>query len=262
MPIWPLDGRGDPAPVDQKTLIQQCDPFHCECRAYGRLKETGREDLAVKVHGYLMVDEKDENAVYTNLKTSDMLVDWERRPCDKGKPIRAIVKEYIQGSSDYTGEMVPAMMKNLEELNSLGIQMWDVKHDNYMEGIPIDFSQARTVPHFMLDLNSSIWSNFFITREFYWDYRRFDRNIIGQWNKTHRYSQQIWLRFLHGYRLRSKEKRPERKAEKEAKGDWSRDISAHRRFPVAALYNWAGARKSGLRDGVIKRKTYKSQIKR
>lgn len=258
-----MDGWGDPAPVDQKTLIQQCDPFYCECRAYGRLKETGREDLAVKVHGYLLVDEEeDENAVYANLKTSDMLVDWERRPCDKGKPIRAIVKEYIQGSSDYTGEMVPAMMKNLEELNSLGIQMWDVKHDNYMKGIPIYFSQARTVPQFMLDLDSSIWSNLFITREFYWDYRCFDRNIIGQWNKTHRYSQQIWLRFSHGYWLRSDKKRAERRAEKEAKGDWTRDISAYRCFPVAAQYNWTGARKSDLRNGVTKRNTSKSQIKR
>ncbi|KAF4335081.1 hypothetical protein FBEOM_11059 [Fusarium beomiforme] len=34
----------------------QATSFYNECRAYGRLKETGREDLAIKAHGYLRVN--------------------------------------------------------------------------------------------------------------------------------------------------------------------------------------------------------------
>lgn len=40
------------------------DPFYAECRAFGRLKETGMEHLAVKVHGYIQVD--------TNERTTEM----------------------------------------------------------------------------------------------------------------------------------------------------------------------------------------------
>lgn len=35
--------------------IDYFDPFNCECRVYGRLREEGREDLAVRAYGYLLL---------------------------------------------------------------------------------------------------------------------------------------------------------------------------------------------------------------
>ena len=37
----------------EKALMDYSDPFNAECRAFARLKELGREDLAVRVHGYV-----------------------------------------------------------------------------------------------------------------------------------------------------------------------------------------------------------------
>lgn len=210
------------------------------------MKETGHEDLAVKVYGYLMMDEKDEDAVYTRMnKPSDLIVDWERRPEHNKAPIRVIVKEYLQGSSDYTRDMVPAMMKTLKQINSLGIQVWDIKYDNFMQGVPIDFSQAMTVPHFMLDLDSPAWPNLLIERRFYHDYAEFEYWFIDQWNERHPHSQRIWTRFLQSpkYKLRSWTRRQKETAEKRARGDWSREYPIHPHLPVAAFYDWKRAKR-------------------
>lgn len=34
------------------------DPFNCEYRAFGRLQEADREELALKCFGYLLLDEE------------------------------------------------------------------------------------------------------------------------------------------------------------------------------------------------------------
>jgi hypothetical protein len=39
------------------------DPFNCECRAYGRLKDENRGDLAVRAHGYLFLTAEQEAEV-------------------------------------------------------------------------------------------------------------------------------------------------------------------------------------------------------
>lgn len=55
-----------PENLDAPTLSVFADysePFNCECRAFGRLQETGNEDLANKCYGYLLLDEEHENIV-------------------------------------------------------------------------------------------------------------------------------------------------------------------------------------------------------
>jgi hypothetical protein len=53
-------------------VLNYRDPFNCD-RAYGRLKEVGREDLAVRCYGYLMIN-KELEAQLTLLSYHD----WNR----------------------------------------------------------------------------------------------------------------------------------------------------------------------------------------
>lgn len=50
-------------------------PFRCECRAYGRSKQEGREDLAVKSHGYLLLTREQEIKVTEAMGVDDEQLD-------------------------------------------------------------------------------------------------------------------------------------------------------------------------------------------
>jgi len=134
--------------VSIEDVINQNDPFHCECRADGRLKEAGREDLAARCYGYVLLDQSHEDEL-ARLGFDN----WDRRAATKGRPIRGIVKEYIadDGSGPFTYAMLPRMRRDIQDLNRLGIVVFDVRADNYRAGRLIDFSQAHTVPHMELD---------------------------------------------------------------------------------------------------------------
>lgn len=67
--------RPDPSPQD---FIDYLDPFNCECRAYGRLKQERREDLAVRLYGYILLTREQEEAV--TVASGEEWVDWEKHP--------------------------------------------------------------------------------------------------------------------------------------------------------------------------------------
>ena len=67
--------RPNPSPQD---FIDYLDPFNCECRAYGRLKQEAREDLAVRVYGYITLTREQEKAVTE--ASGEEWVDWEKHP--------------------------------------------------------------------------------------------------------------------------------------------------------------------------------------
>ncbi len=51
-----FDGRGLTRELATPRLyLDYLDPFNCECRAYGRLRDEKCEDLAVRAHGYLLL---------------------------------------------------------------------------------------------------------------------------------------------------------------------------------------------------------------
>src|SRR2546423_7899677 len=162
---WPYEGI-ELAPLDRKDVVHHKDPFYSECRAFGRLTEVGREDLAVRCYGYIMVDSKHEEDVLRQFR----IASWDRGESDKGKPVRAIVKELIQSNQSFVPKMIPRMMRGLRTMNNLGIQVWDVKDDMYLGGSLIDLSQARTVPHIQLDLQSGIWERDYIISQGTLDY--------------------------------------------------------------------------------------------
>ncbi|KAH6850897.1 kinetochore Sim4 complex subunit FTA2-domain-containing protein [Chaetomium sp. MPI-CAGE-AT-0009] len=131
------------------------DPFNCECRVYGRLKQEDREDLAVRAHGYLFltpeqaaeVEERTSMPKYPEENEQDGVDFWGRDTELRHLPVRAIVKELVSPQDPFTPEAVPQIWDDLEDLHKLGILVRDINTFNYMGGKIIDFSRAWTTPH-------------------------------------------------------------------------------------------------------------------
>ncbi|CAG7559536.1 unnamed protein product [Fusarium equiseti] len=171
----PFNGNANhthpPAVMD--ALRGQATSFNAECRVYGRLKELGKEDLAVKAHGYLRLfvtpefQQQWKMAVATRYPGDELLkamynsasrvLEIEDSP---NQPIYAIVKDYVQDHRDnYRNateerEMkqrqikhIPQMLRHLHQLHKCGIVVRDLKDQQYYEGQIADFSHAWTVPH-------------------------------------------------------------------------------------------------------------------
>jgi hypothetical protein len=189
--------------VDVGDVVNQNDPFHCECRAYGRLKEEGREDLAARCYGYVLLSTQQEDALAQRGFT-----DWGCHDAAKSRPIRGIVKEYIpdDGTGPFTFEMLPRMRRDIQDLNQLGVVVWDVRADNYRAGLLVDFSQAHTAPHIELNWNSTIYTREQIMETCVRDLACFD-DMVEEWNYNNP-DRKFWRRFLpnlgFGRRLRDK----------------------------------------------------------
>ncbi|KAK2598481.1 hypothetical protein N8I77_011894 [Diaporthe amygdali] len=157
---------------DQESYVDYYDPFNCECRVYGRLKAEGREDLAIRAYGYILLTPEQERLVaelvtgithIQDLKQENgVILDgqgfWERREEHRGQPVRAIVKELVALRADEEGTLgfqvshVQQMWEDLDTLHSLGILVRDIHHANYLKGKLVDFSRAWTMYHPNLDL--------------------------------------------------------------------------------------------------------------
>ncbi|KAK8045118.1 kinetochore sim4 complex subunit FTA2 domain-containing protein [Apiospora rasikravindrae] len=74
----------------ETDINEEKSQFSRECRAYGRLKECDREDLSIKCHGYIQLDDTHEKEL-----AEKCVYDWNRVDEPK-EPIMAIVKEYIE----------------------------------------------------------------------------------------------------------------------------------------------------------------------
>jgi hypothetical protein len=134
------------------------DPFSCECRAYGRLKQEGREELAIQAHGYLLLSpqqeaEVDRRATGTKRPPADYKKEldgdnpWGRYEEHRHLPVRAIVKDLASPQDPFTRDQVPRIWRDLEDLHRLGILVRDINVFNYIGGKIIDFSRAWTTPH-------------------------------------------------------------------------------------------------------------------
>ncbi|KAH6637092.1 kinetochore Sim4 complex subunit FTA2-domain-containing protein [Chaetomium tenue] len=134
------------------------DPFNCECRVYGRLKDEKREDLAVKALGYLLLTPQQE--AHLAFKVTGELGDlpdanvgelygnnfWGRYEQHRELPVRAIVKELVSQKWPTANE-VQGMWPDLQAIHSLGIFVGDTHGGNYLGGKLVDFSRALTMYH-------------------------------------------------------------------------------------------------------------------
>lgn len=190
--------------VTFEDIMCQKDPFNAECRAYGRLKETGREDLAVKCHGYIFLDPENERSL------AQLGVDqWNRSKADKNRPIRGIVKDLVpQDKPPFTFKMLPKMRRDVLALNDLGIVVWDLRADNYADGKVLDFSQACTAPHMQLGWNAGAVPEFVVQQTCNQDMVCFD-DMVAVWNQEHP-GQVFWSSFFpsrfFGSRLRNSDR--------------------------------------------------------
>lgn len=149
--------------------------FFNECRAFGRLKEADREELAVKTHGYLTLDLhgkfKDrliklaKSSPYPTSSTQS--IDYPSKsilnsifmcPPGREKELRfCILKDYIKGTThsmtsiedcqEDKAALFPKMLEDLHGLHECGIVVYDIHRDQYVNGVLVDFGRAATVPH-------------------------------------------------------------------------------------------------------------------
>lgn len=208
-------GCGEESPEAMRVFYNYSEPFSKECRAYGRLHESGFEELAVKCFGYVLLDEASERAVTE--KFSEMAVmqkfrhrnlTFEGGPEDDGDddlrsrflgkngrppPIRGLVKEFVQGPELlYTRDM-RKVLADIIRIQQLGIIGLDIAARNFIGTKLVDFSQAVTTPHYQVtpELNPYLtasnistleYSTFICSINAYWE---FDF-MVKEVNEEHR----------------------------------------------------------------------------
>lgn len=195
-------------------MCHYSEPFNAECRAFGRLQETGREALAVKCYGYVLLDEHHErvlmdrfNDTYdedtdTNIHFNgdgdvDSRDDVDFRslfPTMDGRkpPLRGIVKALGEGFSEERGlsrTTARKLLGNTIKLQQLGIFNIDMHLGQLIDDNIVDFSTAITIPHFLTnpELNPRLNAGELASMEeelfkvAIRDYWRFDA-MISEWN--------------------------------------------------------------------------------
>lgn len=182
--------------VDLDLLTAHMHPFYSECRAYGRLKELGKEHLAARCYGYLHLspneqkdmekllgpceDSESDPGRSTDEEDSIQIKDHFNRPDPDNTPLQVLVKEYIPGTVNFEAKHARKMVRDTKELHRCGIFVMDIKQDAYLDGILVDFSHAYTLPHIKFDPqlgfdpykqgNYSVWADIGNLGEIFWDY--------------------------------------------------------------------------------------------
>ncbi|KAI0154511.1 kinetochore Sim4 complex subunit FTA2-domain-containing protein [Xylariaceae sp. FL1272] len=136
------------------------DTFTSECRAFGRLKETNNEHLAVKCFGYIILSKEQEDDLIAAGGGDDEPLERFHTKL-KDEPLRAILKEYIELEDrplDLRPHRIPRMIRALDAVHKLGIIILDIRESNYLNGVMMDFSRSETVPHPKLDVDFQEWS--------------------------------------------------------------------------------------------------------
>lgn len=194
------------------------DPFHCECRAFGRLKEAGREDVAVRVYGYIslpltkdilesMHRAMEGHSAWEDRDYKDGRV-WTRDPreilgdrdgLDDGSwRVMGILKDWLGpddiGRRTHYEEgldllrqppMFPRMLAGLKTLHRYGIVHCDVRLDQWVGGVLVDLSSAMTVPHMYSAGGIAERPRWTFASVAAWDLVCFQTEVIGYWNNIH-----------------------------------------------------------------------------
>ncbi|KAJ4307126.1 hypothetical protein N0V88_000503 [Collariella sp. IMI 366227] len=180
------------------------DPFNSECRAFGRLQETGHEELAIRCYGYVLLDEDHERTLMERFARVDFRGNgdcpgqYDVRPLFPGRdgrppPLRAVVKELGPTDEPLQTKSAQRILRDMIGLQQLGIINIDVAHRQIVGGKISDFSQAITTPHFITtpELNPSLAGTEWITAlEFetfqfsICDFWEFD-DMVFCWNDDH-----------------------------------------------------------------------------
>lgn len=126
------------------------DPFNCECRAFGRLQQEERCDLARPAYGYLFLNGEQEAEVALRSNCTEDGIDsfWRRRVEHEGQPVRAIVKQLPDPNlRAFEPRHLATMEQDLEALHDLGILVRRINLHSYADGKLAEFGRAWTAPH-------------------------------------------------------------------------------------------------------------------
>ncbi|KAI7784819.1 hypothetical protein LA080_009138 [Diaporthe eres] len=166
--------------IDLQLLNDQLTPFNCEARAYGRLKETGNEDIAWGCYGYIALDE----ATYASAV-------WIRIGLPRrgwfAQSIATDAEEFIPDASRLGALDIGKahdMAQGINKLHSIGITHRDVQDRNYVDSRIMDFSTSWTVPKVRLDRALRWDPKRLIDEADTNDYFMFD-DMIQKWNDEH-----------------------------------------------------------------------------
>lgn len=152
-------------------------PFYNECRAYGRLVDANLNGkVAVRCHGYMTLPAHYED----ELRHRFGVFIWERPseeselPVSERQELQAVVKELILEDTIWIPRVVRKRLGDLKKVLKKQIYVRDIKPDNYVGGLLVDFSIAWTEPHFIFDIKPPYWTRVETTR----DLEQFDDMVV------------------------------------------------------------------------------------
>ena len=141
--------------ISDELLQAYMDPFYNECRAYGRLEEANLNGkVAVRCHGYMTFPAEYEEELERRLDVSD----WGRpgdeydKDVSERQPLRAIVKDLVRKDVPLTGRVADKILRDMKKMRKCGIYVGEVEPRNYMAGLLVDLSVAKTEPNYLFDL--------------------------------------------------------------------------------------------------------------
>ncbi|KAK7697508.1 hypothetical protein SLS64_013450 [Diaporthe eres] len=260
--------------IDLQLLNDQLTPFNCEARAYGRLKETGNEDIAWGCYGYIALDE----ATYAP-------VVWDRIGLPRREwfaqsiatdaevadrpvfPIYALVKEFIPDASRLGALDIGKahdMAQGINTLHSIGITHRDIQDRNYVDSRIMNFSTSWTVPNVRLDRALRWDPKRLIDEADTNDYFMFD-DMIQKWNDEHPDMPPSSYRMTQGDKYRLVAKAPRTPGGKRGSSSSSGSSSSeemeeipilermrdNRYLVLASSYDWVGRKPAVAQPDII-----------
>ncbi|KAI0870373.1 kinetochore Sim4 complex subunit FTA2-domain-containing protein [Hypoxylon argillaceum] len=158
----PSDGKALLSKMREEMVTDElaafhCDPFYAECRAYGRIEELKKQGIikrkvAAECYGFLGLRASEEEEINRmGAKLWDLPKEDDYRKRAEGSPARAIVKEFIEGTTRLGLRTSRHMLQSLRLLNEHGIYLRDFKRENYKAGVLLDFGSSWTTPHSIMD---------------------------------------------------------------------------------------------------------------
>lgn len=110
--------------------------------------------IAIRCHGYITISAKIE----AQLERDFGVEDWDRpgeeydRPVSKRQPFRATVKDLVLEDMLLTGKMADKILRDTKRMRRCGVYPGDVRPRNYLNGLLVDFSAARTELYYLFNI--------------------------------------------------------------------------------------------------------------
>lgn len=145
------------------------ESFRRECRAYGRLRDSKLDGkVAVACHGYMMLPAEYEDELERRFGAGDWYLgnDEHDTQVSEKQALKAIVKDLVLEKTIWTPKVFRTRLSHLKKMRAQGIYTMDIKADNYVGGLFVDFGIAYTTPHACFDTEAAYWTE--MRRQLIW----------------------------------------------------------------------------------------------